>query len=74
MMQPMTPVTFAIVYLGLLVLYAKTSLPAPNQGLSLLMIGTTIWAVFTIWLWICRRFPLLGWFLFGFLRGLLGRR
>jgi hypothetical protein len=24
------------------------------------------------WLWICRRHPLLGWFILGFVRGLLG--
>jgi hypothetical protein len=28
--------------------------------------------LFRGWLWICRRHPLLGWFILGFVRGLLG--
>ena len=33
-----------------------------------------IYFLLRIWLYICRHHPLLGWFLLGFLRGLLGRR
>ena len=37
------------------------------------LIGVIVIAV-RFWLWICRRHPLLGWFIYGFLQGLLGGR
>ena len=33
-----------------------------------------VWFLGRTWFWLCRRHPLVGWFLLGFLRGLLGRR
>ena len=32
------------------------------------------WFLLRGWLWLCRRHPLVAWFLLGFLRGLFGRR
>jgi hypothetical protein len=68
-------ITFAIVYVGCFLIYTIAKLPlTANQGLNILMLGTLVWAVFYIWLYICRRWPLAGWFLFGFISGLLGGR
>jgi hypothetical protein len=36
--------------------------------------GAAIYFGLRGWLWLCRRYPLLAWFVFGFLRGLLGGR
>jgi hypothetical protein len=70
----MNTVTFAIVYVGGFLIWTILKLPLPtNEGLIILMLGTLVWAVFYIWLYICRRWPLAGWFLFGFIGGLLGR-
>ena len=77
----MNTITFAICYVGVYWLYAYARSKYPslppltiNQGLNLLTLGTMFWAVLYIWFYICRRWPLAGWFLFGFISGLLGGR
>ena len=33
----------------------------------------TVAAVLAVWIWLCRRYRVVAWFIVGFLRGLFGR-
>jgi hypothetical protein len=56
-------------------MYWRVGLALPeNLAVQLLVVGITLYLVGKGWFWICRRHPLVGWFIFGFLRGSLGRR
>lgn len=37
------------------------------------LVMAAIYFLFRGWLWLCRRYPLLGWFIIGFIRGLMRR-
>jgi hypothetical protein len=68
-------INFAVVWLIGLLLWVAVGLPTwPSDGIRMLVFGTTIWALFYSWLWICTRFPLVGVFLSAFIFGLFGGR
>jgi hypothetical protein len=56
--------------LALILTACACALVWPLHQLILLVVGAVY--LFRGWLWICRNHPLLGWFLFGFARGLFG--
>ena len=58
----------AAIYLVGLSLYIQSGLPTPGNS-GLILLGIAIYCLFTIWFWIARRYPLLGWFLFGLVSG-----
>ena len=49
----MNRVTFATVYLVCLCLYSQTGLDLPGPGARLLVVGTTVWAVCVVYVWVC---------------------
>jgi hypothetical protein len=58
--------TFAVLIITAILIYLKA------HYLILIMVAFII--LIRCWLWFAYRFPLTAWFIFGFIRGLLGRR
>jgi hypothetical protein len=66
-------INFAVTFLAGLIIYRIYDLPLPSDtNLGLTLMAAVVWAAGYVFLWICRHYPLAGWFLFGFLSGLLG--
>ena len=57
---------FALGWLGLLVLAANAGVAVPD-GLGLVVVALTLWAIGYLYYRLCRRWPIAGWLGLGFL-------
>lgn len=58
--------------LALILTACACAIAWPYHKLILLVVGVAY--LLRAWLWLCRTYPLVAWFVFGFVRGLLDRR
>lgn len=58
--------------LALILMASACAIAWPLHQPILLLVGA--FYLLRGWLWLCRRYPLLGWFVFGFVGGLFGGR
>jgi hypothetical protein len=65
------PLYLALGWLASLILAANAHIPAPD-GFGLAILALTLWSLCYLYYRLCRRWPIAGWLMLGFVVGLFG--